>query len=297
MNFTILLYGLGTGLGLWLILIAAIPRRAGLADTLHALRGHADTAETHDASPGLIARTGMRAVPTLRRLGLPSQSTERDLAALGRSSATILAEQAGMFVAGLLLPALFAAVLALGGIRVGWLVPGWLALGCAIGGFFVPVMAARSEAVKVRASFRHALSAYLDLVVVSLAGGAGVEEAMADAGSIGTGNGFAIIRHTLEQARLTRTPPWQALGRLGERIGVTEMAELAAAVGLAGSEGARVRSSLKARASALRARQLADTEAEAAAATERMSVPVVAFFAGFLLFLGYPAVVVVLTGL
>ena len=47
----------------------------------------------------------------------------------------------------------------------------------------------------------------------------------------------------------------------------------------------------------MRARQLADAEATAQAATERMCLPLVLLFAGFLLLIGFPAVVHVLDGI
>ena len=66
---------------------------------------------------------------------------------------------------------------------------------------------------------------------------------------------------------------------------------------LAGTEGAKVRASLAAKAASLRTHELAEAETADQAATERMSLPVVLLFAGFLLFLGFPAVEKVLTGL
>ena len=51
-----------------------------------------------------------------------------------------------------------------------------------------------------------------------------------------------------------------------------------------------VRSSLAARAAALRSRQLAQVEALAQSASERMGVPTVALFLAFLVLIGYPAV-------
>jgi len=78
---------------------------------------------------------------------------------------------------------------------------------------------------------------------------------------------------------------------------VAELTELAASLTLAGTEGAKVRASLAAKATSLRNRQLADAETTAQAATERMSLPLVLLFAGFLLLIGYPAVVHVLTGI
>jgi hypothetical protein len=72
---------------------------------------------------------------------------------------------------------------------------------------------------------------------------------------------------------------------------------LAASVSLAGTEGAKVRASLAAKAGSLRTHELAEAETEDQAATERMSLPVVLLLAGFLLFIGFPAVERVLTGL
>jgi hypothetical protein len=76
-----------------------------------------------------------------------------------------------------------------------------------------------------------------------------------------------------------------------------ELTELAATTALAGHEGARIKASLVSKATTVRAHLLAESEAEAASATERMSLPVVALFGGFLLFIGYPALAHALTGL
>lgn len=78
---------------------------------------------------------------------------------------------------------------------------------------------------------------------------------------------------------------------------MAELGEQAASVGLAGTEGAKVRSSLAAKAASLRSHQLADAETTAQAATERMSLPVVLLFAGFLCFIAFPAIERVLAGL
>ncbi|MCZ7537378.1 MAG: hypothetical protein M5T61_16690 [Acidimicrobiia bacterium] len=71
---------------------------------------------------------------------------------------------------------------------------------------------------------------------------------------------------------------------------MTELAELAASVSLAGSHGARIRASLAAKADTLRGHQIAETEAAAEAATERMTVPVAVLLFGFLVFIAYPAI-------
>jgi Flp pilus assembly protein TadB len=175
-------------------------------------------------------------------------------------------------------------------------VPAWASVALGVGGFFVPELGVRAEAAARRRDFRHALGSYLDLVVVALAAGGGVEGALEDAAEVGDGWAFAQLRSALAAARVRRETPWAALGRLGAELGVHELVELSASAGLAGTEGAKVRASLVAKAESLRAHQLAEAEASALAATERMSLPVVLLFAGFLIFIGFPAMARVLNG-
>ena len=55
------------------------------------------------------------------------------------------------------------------------------------------------------ADFRYALSLFLDLVVIVLAGGGGVETALYDAANAGSGWAFGELRRALNAARLQRT--------------------------------------------------------------------------------------------
>jgi tight adherence protein C len=93
----------------------------------------------------------------------------------------------------------------------------------------------------------------------------------------------------LSICRDTGEPPWEALSRVGETLGIVELSELAATVGLAGMEGTRVRATLVARAASIRRHELANAEAEANALTEKLFVPGSFLLVGFLLFIGYPA--------
>src|SRR6185312_8163563 len=97
-------------------------------------------------------------------------------------------------------------------------------------------------------------------------------------------------------ARLTRRPAWEGLSELGSRLGVPELVELADGLGLAGTEGARLRDSLAARAASLREHELSEAEASAGSATEGMSAPLVAILAGFVALIGYPALAGVMGG-
>jgi hypothetical protein len=52
-----------------------------------------------------------------------------------------------------------------------------------------------------------------------------------------------------------------------------------------------------AKAASLRSHELAAAEAEAESASERMNLPIALLFLGFLIFLGFPAVERILTGI
>jgi len=293
-----LLLGTGLGLGAWLIISGAWPARPPLARMLAALCPPAVPPPIITGDDGgWAARAGRPAAGLLRALGLPGAAVRRDLAVLGRGTDRHLAEKAATAVTGLLIVPLLTAVFLAAGISAPAVVPVWAGLALAAAGFLAPDLGVHAEAAARRADARHALSAFLDLATIALAGGAGIDQAIADAAADGDGQAFRQIRRALAASRAARTPPWAALARLGDEIGVTDLGELAASVQLAGTEGARIRASLTARAEALRTRQMSEAEARAAAATERMSVPVVVLFAGFLLFLAFPAVAHVLTGL
>ncbi|QFZ18486.1 type II secretion system F family protein [Saccharothrix syringae] len=295
---TYLVLGVGFGIGLWALAVYLFPPRPALGALLAratAPPAPAPILATDDT--GWAMRLGRPAVAPLRALGLPGPRLARDLAVIGRSTSTHLAQKATLAIAGLLLPVLPTVLLTVAGLGPGFQLPVVAGLLLAPVGFILPDLRARAEAAKLRVGFRHALSAYLDLVWITLAGGAGVDSALGDSVNIGRGWAFEQIRRALDTARLTRTTPWATLRRLGEELDITELAELAASVSLAGTEGAKVRTSLAAKAHALRTHQITEAEGDAQAATERMSLPVMALFLGFLAFIAYPALIQVLNGL
>ncbi|MFE2984352.1 type II secretion system F family protein [Streptomyces sp. NPDC059262] len=298
---TVILLGLGLGGFLALTVYGINPPRASLADTLARLGNPPATplpAAVEDKVEGWATRLGWRAVPTLKTLGLPTRSLRDDLTVADVPVERFLAEKAAAFLAGLLAPSVASLLLwALtgSGFGVRLTVLGSLLTGTVL--FFTPDLSVRSEARERRKELRHTLSDFLNLVVIALAGGAGIHQALADAGANAHGWGAAQLRRALTAAEVGRTSVWHELGELGARTGVRELTELAATVSLAGSEGAKIRVSLEAKAAAMRTRSLAEADGAAQSATERMSLPVVVLFAGFLVFIGYPALQNVLAGL
>ena len=292
---TALVLGAGTGFGVWLVVRGLFPSRASLADALAQLKRVPQAAPVLApvSDGGIAAQLGRPVAEALGHLGagwLVPGRIRQDLAVLDRSAERHLAEKVTLCLVRLLVVTAMAALLAFGGAHVPLALPVWGALVLGVCGFVVPDLGIHTDANRRRRDFRHALSSFLDLVVVALAGGGGVESALSDAASIGAGWPFAYLRRALDQARLAREAPWTALGRLGTELGVDELSELAASVALAGTEGAKVRSSLAAKATSLRTHQLAEAETADQAASERMSLPVVLLFAGFLFFIGFPAV-------
>lgn len=156
-------------------------------------------------------------------------------------------------------------------------------------GYLQPISATTKKAKKLRRDMSAALAAYLDLVSVLLAGGAGMETALLAASNAGDGWCFEEFRLALARARSSRRSFWDELRMLGEANGLDALVDVAHSVQLAGEHGARVRQSLHTKAASLRARNLAAIEYEAQQNTEQMGVPIVMLFVGFIILIGYPA--------
>ncbi|MCI0686522.1 MAG: type II secretion system F family protein [Sporichthyaceae bacterium] len=286
-----MLIGAGIGFGLWLIWFGLFPPPPRLEAALATLDQRPDPSPEYPSAEtgGWAARLGRPAAGWLTQLGLPGPRTTEDLILLDRSPRTHLAEKATAAAVGVLLPPATVGLLAAAGTGPGTGPALWLSAVLGAAGFFVPDLALHSQANTARAGARHALAAYLDLVVIALAGGAGVQSALTRAAEIAHSPLTDQLRAGLAEADLAHRPPWQALASLGHRLRIGELEELAASIRLAGTEGAAMRSTLATKAASIRAHDLAQAEADALSATERMSLPVVLLFAGFLIVIGYPA--------
>ncbi|GAA4898329.1 type II secretion system F family protein [Streptomonospora salina] len=290
----------GAVIGTGALVLAWGLRRPSLAERLHTTSASAPGAtgpsRPAGASEPALVRWGRHGAPLLAALGLPTRRIRRDLAATEREIQQYLAEKAVAAVAAVAAPLILGTALtALGtGLPPVAVVLGGLCCGLAC--WMAPDAAVRANAATRRAELAAATSVLADLVVIALAGGAGVTGALSRAAAASPTRAFVRIRLALHSAALGRVPAWRALGELAETTGVQELGEIAASLRIAGTDGARVRASLAAKAAALRARESAAAEARAQAATERMSLPVMLLIAGFLLLIGYPALAAVAGG-
>ncbi len=211
-------------------------------------------------------------------------------AVTGESPGSVASKMLVLGGAGLLVPPLGWLVGEVAGATV---VPLSLAMvaslvACPVGAA-VPVVDLVRRAKDRRHHVRVVVGSFVDLVVLNLAGGMGIESALLTAAQVSSDWSAQRISHALLRARESGSSSWVALSQLGEEIGVSELVELAATLQLAGTEGSRVRQSLTARAEALRRHEQADAETAANTTTERLFLPGALLLVGFLLFVGYPA--------
>ncbi len=217
-----------------------------------------------------------------------------DVALAGSAPHIVTRQQVVGFSAGLILSVAFIACLYNAGFGVGTFGSLAILVGSCWLGLYIPVHRLGTVAHQRRGQFSVSFSAFLELVNMMLAGGAGLETALVASSRAGDDWVFLELERVFETARATRQSPWNVLHEFGSRYDLSNALEVAASLQLAGEQGSRVRQSLSAKATTIRMRQLAEAEAEAHSATERMGVPTVLLFVGFIVLLGYPALTSVL---
>jgi tight adherence protein C len=252
---------------------------------------------TDSSDPEWKRRLGRRVATVLDDFGVGLDGVRADALMAGTSLDAHLSSK----VTCALMPIGFAAVIGILSLVAGLAVPvGFLALASAVGivvGFISPDFSLRKAAEQRRREFAIAFGSYLDLVAISLAGSMGTEAALVEAARVGDSWSFHVLRRAIDVAQIDGVTVWSTFATLGEDLRVPALVELAASVALAGSEGAKVRASIAVKADTLRSVELAAAETEAQAATERMAVPTAMLLFGFVLLIGFPAVMTVLGGL
>lgn len=147
-----------------------------------------------------------------------------------------------------------------------------------------------TRAARGREEILLALSHYLEITSIMLAGGAGAETALEEAVRHGHGVGFQLFSQ--EVARAKDNPgmsPFLALRNLGDRLAVTELVEFGNVMILSSESSATVRRALDEKATQIVFRQQEKRKAAALSRNVVMSIPVAGMAGGFILWLVYPA--------
>lgn len=290
-----LLAGAVVGAGILLLVLTFSRPAPGIVATLSRLDrsqgARSGVTASAAAGDGRIDRlregVGSRLESEVTSRGWQLSRTRTDLAVMNRSLASHLGNKVLLgLVAFVWLPAVLWAT----GFASTPSIPLIAALGAGAFGFFLPDLALRREAEARRRDFRHVTGAFLDLVAMNLAGGRGLPEALMAASSFGDHWAMVQLRQALSNARIMGWTPWEGIARLGRDLGVDELRDLASALALAGDEGARIRSSLMARAESIRRKELMDVEGAAGESSQSMLMAQLLMCLAFLIFLAYPAV-------
>ena len=282
-------------IGLGLLYRLSVPARSPLAADLARLLDPLPVpAVATSSSHGRLVE---QLTVTADRRGWLSPKLRRDLLIADQPADELVAHSlaAAMSVSGLFAALVLA--LLIGGLG---LPPTLILLAAAAGvagGLSLPTYLVRAQAQERREAIRHTLPGLLDLTGVLLAAGNSLEAAVRTAAEADSDWPHQQIQQALYAAAVSRQPASEALQELGIRLAVDELSQLGDGLLMAEREGSSMRASLAARARGLRERQLADVEANAGSATEGMSFPLAAFVLGFVLLIGYPALIGLSTGL
>ncbi|SDG04280.1 Type II secretion system (T2SS), protein F [Blastococcus aurantiacus] len=291
----VMLVGSGAlaGLGGFLLLRAVlVVEQPQLSEALARLDGRAvHTPVAQQAAGDQWARVAGRAGVWIgvRLSGAGLRVPGQALALIGWTPEGYAARKVGLAAFGAVFVPLLTAVLGLAGLRLPVVVPVAGSLALALVLFFVVDLVVRDQAAEARGQMRRAVCSYLDLVSLRRDASEGPTIALERAAALGNGWVFRRITEALVAARLAGQPPWDGLRRLAADTGVGELTDVADIAAVAAQEGASIAPTLRARAQSLRVQLLAEDEATANTASEKLTAPVALLSIAFLLLFLYPA--------
>ncbi|MGE3446704.1 MAG: type II secretion system F family protein [Microbacteriaceae bacterium] len=277
------------GVGAWLAWSGWWPARPPLAQTLARLgQPVADIAPEHEHVDVRVGRWARQLGPVERLLA----TMRADLRVLRRSPEEQAARLVLYTACGVLWGPFVSGAAWLMGLRVPFGVPLWLALAGGAVGFVSASRPVRAQAMERRRTFSVALGSFCDVCGMTLASGRGIDASIQTAAAAGDGWPFAELNAALRAGYVRGWTPWQSLQQLADDCDLTDLAELAAALSLAGGEGAAVRDTVASKARSIRERLTSAAERDAASVTERMAIPATFLLFGFVIFIGFPALYV-----
>ncbi|MEU8088634.1 type II secretion system F family protein [Micromonospora sp. NPDC049101] len=267
------LAGAMAGFGVFLLVVQLIPAPPALGPALRRLHPLSAASTT----PAGVSWLRRRFTVPYGDLRLLDRSTDQYFLTLGLSALFCL-----------VLPALITVVVAVLSLPIPVFVPVGATVVAALAGAVLAHREVVSKAAVARAEFTRAMCTYLDLAAHQVLGGHGPVESLDRAASVCHGWVFARIREALLSAQLQLRPPWDELKVLSRDIEVIELGDLADIMRTAGSEGANVHQTLRARADSMRDRIRTEALAQAELRTNKLDIPAAALILVLLVLIGYP---------
>jgi Flp pilus assembly protein TadB len=284
-----LLAGGFIGLGLALLVAYFAPTRPDLATFLDTMASESPRASSAMQRPGERGtwedRLGQRLMRIMPQGAVPTP----DLDLLRVPVHRYLARRVVFGVAGFAFTTVLSALLIAVGWRLPILIPTALAIGLGLGASFLPLLDIKSRARQRREEFAYGFVVYVDLVGTEHRSGTGTRQAMEIAAEGGDSWMFQRIAEELRLSSLQRESPWDALSRLGDKIGLPELANFASVMRVSGEDGGAIYQTLRAQAATMRQTRLAQNLAEANRVGERMSGVTALLAMAFMAILAAPA--------
>jgi tight adherence protein C len=173
--------------------------------------------------------------------------------------------------------------------------PAWLWLAGGATGFTAPDAALTRRVAQRRRELLAGLGAATEFLALAVSAGCGLEQALAEAASAGSGPFFTQLSHRLALARLHGQQGVDAIGRMAADLDLPELAALAGALQAGAHQGTPVLQTLRAQASAARERRRLGLLEAGERAQVTMIVPVAALILpAFFLVILWPASVALL---
>lgn len=251
--------------GLWALAGYFVPAHPRLSDTLQVLDGRVETRAPAPAEGGDRLGAWVRGrIPArvddrigrqlqLRGIGLDRFYTYKALAAL----------------AGLALPSL-AGVLLLLTSGDSLLIPMLAGLLLGFVGFFLPDIVIGRRAVATTSDATEALLTFFDLVTLERLANSSATQSLHAAAAVSDQAVFVAIQDSLQRSRLEQRAPFNELKRLGEKLELPALCDVADVMKLDDS-GASLSDALRARVKELRDAHLTKAKVEASVISERMT--------------------------
>ncbi|TWP34459.1 type II secretion system F family protein [Leekyejoonella antrihumi] len=242
-----------------------------------------DAAGSGSAAPAWIPG------PVMAWAGQHLGAAAQDLAILSIDRDQLAARRVTGLVLGAVAVPLAAATASLAGIGVPVELPAAVTVFAAWVGWRMPADKVTARASTARDQFNQALTTYTGLVALERVSRGSPVEALEEAARVSSCWPFVLLHQEIARAELTGQQPWDALGRLGARIGSDPLSSMARVVDSAATNGAAIFDTLLAESAAMRAHALAEAQREAGAASERMVIPVTLCVFAFALLFALPA--------
>lgn len=280
--------GGAAGLGIALIVGALVPSHP---DLIAALRGPHDSPST---AAGIAPAGGIGAVQDGLERWLAAThlvTPDTDLAVIGMRRGEFLLTRVALTAAALLVGPIYVVIFTAFGLHVPVAIPTGVAAACAALAWVAVGRNVGARADRARLAMRYALVAYLQVVALHRAAGAGLGAALDDAAAAASPWTFQRIRRAIDSATRAGHSHWQGIAELAKEMGVDELADLAAITAGAGTQGAAIYDTLLARATSLRTQLQADEQTAAQIAAGRMAIPKTLLAMATMAFLLYPAII------